>query len=535
MVARSARETPPWSGSIGGFRAPASVAGELARSGVPLEADLRSDMEGRFGHDFSRVRIHAGAGAGRSAADIRAKAYSRDGHIVFAQGRFAPRTAEGRRLLAHELAHVVQAPAGGPIRCEFDIEDFDAGSYTVKDCKEYLDKIDQSGVIEDGFSSDDKARAAVHHWRSTGISLTPRQMVLLVLEMQSGFTGDDDERAILSLLVFADDADLAAMFSAGALSATDVLSDFHGEEEDRLLAVFDARFEGGRDKALAGSNAIKPGVRVFGSEGVEVSSDADIAEIGRIIRAVKDRYGIELNSPLGVEAVRARYTEAPESQRQGVKTRKWHLVELQALERALKYYEPILGAMRADSTRAAVAQEIVFAAKNEQSIDQNTDQGVLDRETMGEYYGDFRLFGLYECAEGYDQDFPGDVPKQLEGTVVHELAHGLLNYRLSAFVTRFKYWKDESTRDAEPDTKTSDRRRANKDVEAPITHYGTESADEDLAESARFFFLDAAKLKAGFGKPKREPGNPCPERHQFIQETVEGWKAKKPETQGKGP
>jgi len=88
--------------------APASVESVLAREGDPLESGLRQDMERRFGHDFSRVRIHSGRDARQSARDISASAYTVGHNIVFDAGRFAPGTIDGRRLLAHELTHVVQ-------------------------------------------------------------------------------------------------------------------------------------------------------------------------------------------------------------------------------------------------------------------------------------------------------------------------------------------------------------------------------------------------------------------------------------------
>ena len=92
--------------------APASVNGVLAGSGRPLEPALRQDMEQRFGHDFSRVRVHSDAAAAQSARAINAHAYTADQHIVFGASRFAPGTHEGRRLLAHELTHVVQQSSG---------------------------------------------------------------------------------------------------------------------------------------------------------------------------------------------------------------------------------------------------------------------------------------------------------------------------------------------------------------------------------------------------------------------------------------
>ena len=93
--------------------APASVGKALASPGRPLESALRQDMEQRFGYDFSRVRVHTDAAAEQSARDVNAHAYTLGHNIVFAAGRFAPGTTEGRRLIAHELTHVVQQSATG--------------------------------------------------------------------------------------------------------------------------------------------------------------------------------------------------------------------------------------------------------------------------------------------------------------------------------------------------------------------------------------------------------------------------------------
>jgi hypothetical protein len=88
--------------------APASVGQALANPGRPLEPALRLDMEQRFSHDFSRVRVHSDAVAEQSARDVNAKAYTVGHDIVFGAGVETPGTREGKRLIAHELAHVVQ-------------------------------------------------------------------------------------------------------------------------------------------------------------------------------------------------------------------------------------------------------------------------------------------------------------------------------------------------------------------------------------------------------------------------------------------
>ena len=84
------------------------VTAVMRSQGQPLDAATRAFMEPRFGRDFSEVRVHRDAAASQSARAVNARAYTVDSHIVFGASQFAPETSEGRRLLAHELTHVVQ-------------------------------------------------------------------------------------------------------------------------------------------------------------------------------------------------------------------------------------------------------------------------------------------------------------------------------------------------------------------------------------------------------------------------------------------
>ena len=92
-----------------------SVAGLLGSGGQALDPAVRTEMERRFGLDFGDVRVHVGKAAAASALAEGARAYTLGRDIVFGEGRYAPATVEGKRLLAHELAHVVQQsrPAAG--------------------------------------------------------------------------------------------------------------------------------------------------------------------------------------------------------------------------------------------------------------------------------------------------------------------------------------------------------------------------------------------------------------------------------------
>ncbi len=93
---------------------PRAVHETLMSSGQPLNASSRQLMESRFGCDFSRVRVHADAKAAESAESVNALAYTVGRDVVFGAGQYAPGTQTGRRLLAHELAHVVQQ-GNGPV------------------------------------------------------------------------------------------------------------------------------------------------------------------------------------------------------------------------------------------------------------------------------------------------------------------------------------------------------------------------------------------------------------------------------------
>lgn len=96
------------SSDVGQTVAPPIVHEVLASPGQSLYSTVRGFMEPRFGYDFSQVRVHTDAKAAESAQAMGAVAYTVGQEVVFGAGQYAPGTAEGRRLLAHELTHVVQ-------------------------------------------------------------------------------------------------------------------------------------------------------------------------------------------------------------------------------------------------------------------------------------------------------------------------------------------------------------------------------------------------------------------------------------------
>lgn len=91
------------------------IVHEVLRSpGQPLDPATKPFMESRFGHDFSQVRVHTDAKAAESAQAVNALAYTVGRDVVFGAGQYTPGTTVGKRLLAHELTHILQQNAENP-------------------------------------------------------------------------------------------------------------------------------------------------------------------------------------------------------------------------------------------------------------------------------------------------------------------------------------------------------------------------------------------------------------------------------------
>jgi hypothetical protein len=84
----------------------------ISSGGRPLEPEVKTEMEGRLGHDFSDVRVHDDSAAADSAKAVNAHAYTVGSNVVFQRDTYDPSTTEGKTTLAHELTHVVQQRSG---------------------------------------------------------------------------------------------------------------------------------------------------------------------------------------------------------------------------------------------------------------------------------------------------------------------------------------------------------------------------------------------------------------------------------------
>jgi hypothetical protein len=239
----------------------------------------------------------------------------------------------------------------------------------------------------------------------------------------------------------------------------------------------------------------------IGGEKVHVASDDEAKKAEALIKRIKELYGVEVSSQKGVDALKAKYTKVPAEVTGKIKTKEWAYKELVALDKALGHFAPILGKNRETSSRKGTDQELTSVSKLDQSIDRNSAKGTLDEDTMGEYFGASKNFSAFSAGTDEAQDFKSNA-KQLEGTMVHEIAHGLFKYQLDAFVAKFAYWTDQNTQSGKAD------------AEAPPTGYGKNNAKEDLSESVMYYFVAPEKLKSK-----------CPQRYAFIKSVVDGWSA----------
>jgi hypothetical protein len=278
--------------------APPLVHEVLRSPGQPLDGGTRTHFERRLGHDFNRVRIHADTRAAESARAVNAMAYTVGPHIVFAHGQYAPATATGRKVIAHELTHVIQqrdvhlqsphplpvgAPddafeqeadlvaaerpiAGRPLRLQgASVQRLDivtrtlrffgisVGTITDDELTEYLDRVSANRKCDCGFFdflSDDMAREVINRWGVGKYSLdqaykgvpSTELKRILIQELLSGPTLGDDERAIITVFQRSSAAQILEILDpAWGLDIQQVLDNVSGDNQEELLAVLEKK------------------------------------------------------------------------------------------------------------------------------------------------------------------------------------------------------------------------------------------------------------------------------------------------------
>ncbi|HET7229579.1 MAG TPA: DUF4157 domain-containing protein [Longimicrobium sp.] len=236
--------------------------------GRPLDPATRGWFEPRFGHDFGRVRVHAGARAGASARALNADAYTLGSDIVFAPGRYAPHTSAGRALLAHELAHVAQPPSTPmvlrkPAGAAPALDEPDAGP-TPQEVQDYQAYLNENKDTEEMPTSRDRALVlARRRLRGEAVALPANGDALLVLELLYGAPLHEHRAAALGLLDQMDATVLEGMVSRapepgrGKINVWQLAARFEGVEMFQAVDILSGRLHGGYDELRKGTAPLK--------------------------------------------------------------------------------------------------------------------------------------------------------------------------------------------------------------------------------------------------------------------------------------
>lgn len=164
----------------------------IGGGGVPLEEKTRATMETRLGGDFRDTRIHTDGRAAASAHSVNAQAYTVGRDVVFAPGKYDPRSPAGQRTLAHELTHVIQqangptegTPAPGGIRVSDPSDRFERAA------EHAADRVMSGGATSTGGGTTASASSAVQRQaEEEEASVQPQ------IQRQAEEEGEGEERA----------------------------------------------------------------------------------------------------------------------------------------------------------------------------------------------------------------------------------------------------------------------------------------------------------------------------------------------------
>ncbi|HEY0483999.1 MAG TPA: DUF4157 domain-containing protein, partial [Kofleriaceae bacterium] len=140
-----------------------AVAAALAQrgSGEPLPPELRRDMERELGVSLVGVRIHRDSLAVRAATTLHAEAFTVGEDVFFADGRFAPETRTGRKLLVHELTHVAQALRGGAAAAPGGLRVSEPGEPREREADAVAERADRAAMERAGAGPREREADAV--------------------------------------------------------------------------------------------------------------------------------------------------------------------------------------------------------------------------------------------------------------------------------------------------------------------------------------------------------------------------------------
>lgn len=229
-----------------------SQAGDAHEQEADRMSERITGMQQRDEHrdlyDFSQVRVHSSPQAAESARMINAMAYTVGRNVVFAASQYAPTTAAGRRLLAHELTHMVQQSDQGSGLVQRSPDD------APNEVEQYVKFLITNKKVEGKPDSKKKALAMIDLKVKDEIAppLPDDLEYLLILELAAGKPSAADVQGILEVLERMGGYELEKLFRPNRVNLDTLKALFTGPDKARLEDFFTRRFKGGLTQVQAG-------------------------------------------------------------------------------------------------------------------------------------------------------------------------------------------------------------------------------------------------------------------------------------------
>lgn len=401
--ARGPGRIPLYATALGAIRAriaaatPAPAPGaqdlvdQVLRSpGERLDPAVRASLEPRFGHDFGEVRVHTDARAAGSAAALGAAAYTVGSDVVFARGSFAADTPGGSRLLAHELAHVVQQ-SGSRRGQGLSVAPADSAAEREADAA--------AGAVLAGGSPGARSLA--------GTPARPSALAFPAL----------------------------TRVPAGV------------QRQPKTKAKYPAVAN------LKVKTTTVDGKDLESAVSVKVASPEEEKEAREIINHLQFRYSVTFSSEKSLEAVEGDIKGDPQVYPEFLSTNKvpleslihtsaWDLAQLRALKEALAFFDPKIAGFNSLMLGGKGMAGYTFGRVNTGLNDAGDER---DPKVLGQHHGSKSAITLFDAAATATSPLQ-DQAKAITGTFVHELAHALMN-NVDGFIKAVSppYWSDRTT------------------------------------------------------------------------------------------
>ena len=209
--------------------------------GQPLENSTRSYFESRFGYDFNKIRVYSGLKAAETASSLKARAYTFGNNIAFAQNQYSTANDDGKRLLAHELAHVIQQTGGMDKKVKSEAFTASTNSSIEQEAEmaaesivagDNLIPVSHFGLHSIACAPDPKANVPLKI-RSEGLSQAEMQ---LLKQARQNLIGPEEKTAIVGILI-TEDGKQYELKSGGGKGGADFHVHIEGKAVEKMIEL----------------------------------------------------------------------------------------------------------------------------------------------------------------------------------------------------------------------------------------------------------------------------------------------------------